>query len=94
MTINRELDSMTETRAVTPPIAKIVDARGQRCPLPLLQAKQALAQVAPGDVVKVLATDSGSVRDFHAFARMSGHRVEQLNESGDYYTYLLQKSES
>lgn len=74
-------------------IAATVDAIGLRCPLPLLKAKQALNGVEPGQCVRVLATDIGSVRDFHAFARLSGHNLQVFNESDQGYEYILQKAD-
>ena len=69
-----------------------VDATGLRCPLPLLKAKLALNSVEPGQCVRVLATDNGSVKDFHAFARLSGHNLLKFNESDSGYEYILQKA--
>ena len=59
----------------TPP-AESVDARGERCPMPLLMAKRALSALPSGAVLEVLSTDSGSERDFESFARLAGHVVE------------------
>ncbi len=73
-------------------MAQQVDARGLRCPLPLLKAKQALARVSEGQCVRVLATDKGSVKDIPAFARLSGHRLLAFHEYEGEYEYLLQKS--
>lgn len=69
-----------------------VDARNMQCPMPLLKAKQALNRVAVGEVVEVLATDAGSYRDFHAFARQSSHEL-LVAEVADDYRYLLRKGE-
>ena len=69
-----------------------VDASGLRCPLPLLKAKQALRDLAPGELLRVLATDSGSVRDFQAFARISGHELVSFAERDSTYCYLLKKA--
>lgn len=89
MTSDRELPYPAES---TPPVARLtVDATGLRCPLPLLKAKQALNQLQAGETVKVMATDSGSVRDFHAFADLSGHRIIRFAESDGVYEYILQK---
>jgi tRNA 2-thiouridine synthesizing protein A len=52
-----------------------VDARGLNCPLPILKAKKALAQMSSGQVLKVLATDPGSLRDFQAFSRQTGNEL-------------------
>lgn len=69
-----------------------VDARGLRCPLPLLKAKQALRDLAPGQRLQVLATDSGSVRDFQSFAELSGHQLEHQAEEAGVYCHILLKS--
>ncbi len=68
-----------------------VDARELRCPMPLLKAKRALNAMAPGQRLRVLATDSGSQRDFRVFAEQSGHALLASDESGGVYTYLLEK---
>jgi Predicted redox protein, regulator of disulfide bond formation len=73
------------------PIQLEVDAAGLRCPLPLLKAKQALNSLKSGEIVKVTATDAGSVRDFHAFADLSGHRLLRFTEYDGRYEYVLQK---
>ena len=52
-----------------------VDARGERCPMPLLLAKRALRDIPTGGVLEVLSTDAGSERDFESFARLAGHQV-------------------
>ena len=56
-------------------IHKELDARGLMCPLPILKAKKALSDMASGELLKVLATDPGSVRDFQAFARQTGNEL-------------------
>jgi len=68
-----------------------VDARGLRCPLPLLKAKQALNQTSVGSYIRVLATDAGSVRDFHAYADLSGNHIHLFREYDGVYEYILQK---
>lgn len=62
---------------------KEVDARGLNCPLPILRAKKALAEVQSGQTVKVLATDPGSVKDFQAFARQTGNDLLEQSETPD-----------
>lgn len=76
----------------THPAARDLDTRGLRCPLPLLKAKQALRDMAAGEVLRVQATDAGSVRDFQAYAQLSGHQLIAFAESGSVYCYLLKKS--
>ncbi len=68
-----------------------LDTRGLNCPLPILKAKKALATLQSGEVLKVLSTDPGSVRDFQAFARQTGNElVEQTNVDGD-FVHLLRR---
>ncbi|MDX5446612.1 MAG: sulfurtransferase TusA family protein [Zoogloeaceae bacterium] len=62
---------------------KDVDARGLNCPLPILRAKKALAEIESGQTVRVLATDPGSVKDFQAFARQTGNELLGQNETPD-----------
>jgi tRNA 2-thiouridine synthesizing protein A len=65
-------------------IHKELDARGLICPLPILKAKKALSDMHSGEVLKVLATDPGSVRDFQAFARQTGNDlIDQQALQGD-----------
>jgi TusA-related sulfurtransferase len=68
-----------------------LDTRGLNCPLPILKAKKALASLQTGDVLKVVSTDPGSVRDFQAFARQTGNElVEQTNVDGE-FVHLLRR---
>ncbi len=62
---------------------KDVDARGLNCPLPILRAKKALTDMASGDVLRVIATDPGSVRDFNAFARQTGNALVAHEENAE-----------
>ena len=65
-------------------IDREIDTRGLNCPLPILKAKKALADMHSGEVLKVVSTDPGSTRDFQAFARQTGNeRVEQLTAGTD-----------
>ena len=68
-----------------------VDACGLQCPLPLLKAKQALNSLAAGDRLIVLATDSGSVRDFKSFTDLTAHVLISSDESEGVYRYVLEK---
>jgi TusA-related sulfurtransferase len=71
---------------------KEVDARGLNCPLPILKAKKALAEMASGEVLKVVATDPGSVRDFQAFARQTGNQLlEQQSGETEFVHYLRRR---
>lgn len=68
-----------------------LDLSGLTCPLPLLKAKQALNKLESGQVVKVVATDPGSERDFQVFAEQSGNRLLEFRRAGGQFHYWLQK---
>jgi tRNA 2-thiouridine synthesizing protein A len=71
---------------------KDLDARGLNCPLPILKAKKALAEMATGEVLRILATDSGSVRDFQAFAKQTGNALlAHTINNGEYTFYMRRK---
>jgi len=70
---------------------KEIDTRGLNCPLPILKAKKALAELASGEVLKVLATDPGSVRDFQAFARQTGNELLEQSSSGSEFVHYLRR---
>ena len=68
-----------------------IDTRGLNCPLPILKAKKALAGMESGQLLKVLSTDAGSLRDFQAFAKQTGNElVEQLTQ-GDEFVHVLKR---
>ena len=69
-----------------------LDARGLNCPLPILRAKKALADMLSGEVLKIVATDPGSVRDFQAFARQTGNElVEQTSGAKEFIHYVRRR---
>ena len=70
---------------------KDLDARGLNCPLPILKAKKALAEMMSGEVLRVVATDSGSVRDFQAFAKQTGNQLLEQSESGQEFTFYMRR---
>lgn len=70
---------------------KEIDTRGLNCPLPILKAKKALADMQTGEVLKVVATDPGSVRDFQAFARQTGNELVEQSSGGDEYVHFLRR---
>ena len=70
---------------------KELDARGLNCPLPILRAKKALAAMTSGQVLRLLATDPGSVKDFQAFARQTGNELLSENSKGDEFEFLLRR---
>ncbi len=73
-------------------IDRELDTRGLNCPLPILKAKKALAEMTSGQTLRVVATDAGSVRDFAAFAKQTGNELlEQVTEGKDYIHVLKRK---
>ncbi len=70
---------------------KEVDARGLNCPLPILKAKKALAELQSGQVLKVLSTDPGSLRDFQAFSRQTGNELLGQSEQDRIWTFYLKR---
>ncbi|MBP3981019.1 MAG: sulfurtransferase TusA family protein [Gammaproteobacteria bacterium] len=72
-------------------INKEIDTRGLNCPLPILKAKKALADMASGQLLKVLATDSGSLRDFQAFAKQTGNELVEQQTVGSEYIHVLRR---
>jgi tRNA 2-thiouridine synthesizing protein A len=70
---------------------KEVDARGLNCPLPILKAKKALADMGSGELLKVVATDPGSMRDFQAFARQTGNELVEQTSAGSDFIHVLRR---
>ncbi len=70
---------------------KELDARGLNCPLPILRAKKALNEITAGQILRVLATDPGAVKDFQAFAKQTGNELLESTESAGEYSFLLKK---
>ncbi len=68
-----------------------VDAIGLKCPLPILRAKKALAQLQSGQVLRVVTTDTHAVRDFQAFARQTGNALLAQVEQGERVVHLLSR---
>ena len=71
---------------------KEIDTRGLNCPLPILKAKKALTDMQSGQLLRVVATDAGSVRDFQAFAKQTGNElVEQQTTATDFIHVLRRR---
>lgn len=68
-----------------------LDARGLNCPLPILRTKKSLNDMVSGQVLKIVATDPGSVRDFQAFSKQTGNQLLLSNESGGEYLFMMRK---
>jgi tRNA 2-thiouridine synthesizing protein A len=73
-------------------VAQTLDTKGLNCPLPILKAKKAIKDLQSGDVLEILATDPGSVKDFEAFARATGNELMESNEDDGVFRFLLKKS--
>lgn len=69
----------------------LLDARGLSCPLPVLRARKALQNLQAGEVLRVLATDPGTVKDFRAFAEATGHELLESRQAGDEFHYRIRK---
>jgi tRNA 2-thiouridine synthesizing protein A len=70
---------------------KDLDTRGLNCPLPILKAKKALADMASGETLRVVSTDPGSMRDFQAFARQTGNELVEQTTQGADFVHLLRR---
>lgn len=68
-----------------------LDASGLNCPLPILRAKKTLNGMESGQILRVIATDPGSVKDFEAFAKQTGNELLDSSEEGGKYLFLLKK---
>ena len=65
-----------------------LDATGLNCPLPILRAKKSLAALNSGQVLRIVATDPGSVKDFEAFAKQTGNELLESKEEGGKFVFL------
>ena len=72
-------------------VSKELDTRGLNCPLPILKAKKALADMASGDLLRVVSTDPGSMRDFQAFARQTGNELVEQQTAGADFVHVLKR---
>ena len=72
-------------------IDKELDARGLNCPLPILKAKKALADMQSGQTLRVVATDAGSMRDFQAFAKQTGNDLVEQSSAGSDFIHVLKR---
>ncbi len=72
-------------------IDKEIDTRGLNCPLPILRAKKALTDMQSGQLLKVVATDPGSLRDFQAFARQTGNELIEQQQQAEEFIHILKR---
>ena len=70
---------------------KECDARNLNCPLPILRCKKSLNEMEATQTLKIMATDPGSVKDFQAFCKQTGHELLQLDESEGLFTFYIKK---
>jgi len=82
---------MTPGPRIDMDITNEVDARGLNCPLPILKAKKALAELQSGELLKVVCTDPGSVRDFQAFSKQTRNELVEQQTVGDEFIHVLRR---
>ncbi|HQO15973.1 MAG TPA: sulfurtransferase TusA family protein [Methylotenera sp.] len=73
---------------------KLVDATGLNCPLPILRCKKGLSEINENQILKVISTDAGSVKDFNAFCVQTGHELLQFDSEDGTYTFYIKKREN
>jgi tRNA 2-thiouridine synthesizing protein A len=72
-------------------VAKEIDTRGLNCPLPILKAKKALTDLNSGQLLRVVSTDAGSLRDFQAFAKQTGNELVEQQTTGTDFVHVLRR---
>ena len=70
---------------------RVLDVRGTLCPMPIIEAKRAIDQAASGQIIKVLATDPGSLSDMPAWARRTGNKLLQATQEDGIFVFFVQK---
>jgi tRNA 2-thiouridine synthesizing protein A len=80
-----------DTMMATTPMDKELDVKGLNCPLPILRAKKALADMASGELLRVVATDPGSVKDFAAFCKQTGNALLSSDDNGKEFSFVISK---
>lgn len=70
---------------------KELDTRGLNCPLPILRTKKALTDLTPGQVLKIVATDPGAVKDFQAFSKQTGNALLASETEGNEFVFFMRK---
>ena len=69
----------------------VLDARGQYCPMPIIKTNKIVKQLNVGEIIKVLATDPGSQRDFESWCKKTGNRLLEMSEADGVFTYIIEK---
>jgi tRNA 2-thiouridine synthesizing protein A len=70
----------------------VLDAKGLNCPLPILKAKKAMANVPLGGSLEILATDPGAVKDFESFCRQTGQQLVSSTQDGNVFRFVIQRN--
>jgi tRNA 2-thiouridine synthesizing protein A len=73
-------------------VDQTLDCKGLSCPLPILKTKQAMDKMTTGQVLEMIATDPGSVRDMDSFSKRTGHEIVTRREEGGLYTFYIRKA--
>ncbi len=73
------------------PVNRVLDVKGLACPLPVLRAKKAMREVAPGETHEVLATDPGAAADFKAFCQTTGHALVETREEAGVFAFVIRR---
>jgi tRNA 2-thiouridine synthesizing protein A len=81
---------MTETQIQA---TEVLDARGLLCPMPVVKTAKVFKTLTPGQVLKLIATDRGSVADIPAWAGSTGNELLEWHEEGDTFVFYLRKGE-
>lgn len=71
--------------------AKTLDAKGLKCPMPIVRTAQAIKTMAPGELLEVLATDPGAVADFAAWSRTTGNQIVESSADGGVYRFVVRR---
>ena len=90
--MSEKSDGITESKGFDGSVDTLLDTKGLNCPMPLLKAKQALNRMDVGQILEVIATDQGSVRDFQVFAAQSGNELLDQTDDGSIYSHWIKKA--
>jgi len=82
---------MEGNQTMTLQVARTLDAKGLSCPLPIVKTAQAMKELASGQLLEVLATDPGSVKDFAAWSKSTGNPIVDQSEDGGTFRFVLRK---
>lgn len=73
-------------------VIRSIDAKGLSCPMPVIKAKRGISEIEMGEVIEVLSTDPGSMADFKAWARSTGHELLLSQENAGVFTYHIRRA--